>query len=181
MLDLIRWWGQLFDDWWSWKNPLHSIFGLICYQLLIYNFKVYFIPLYMIMIMLKNRFYSPTIDVVQYGIKTNKNVARLASKQEHEIYKRQFDLLEQLQKETDGAEEDNRSDAQPYSPDIGSTAIQNHTEDTLEEEEEKIAITSKLSLICGVFSNQLAIAVCDFACSMRKRQLLSISVQNKRA
>ncbi|VDL91133.1 unnamed protein product [Schistocephalus solidus] len=122
LLDLIRWWGQLFDDWWSWKNPLHSIFGLICYQLLIYNFKAYFIPLYMIMILLKNRFYSPTIDVVQYGIKTNKNVARLASPQEHEIYKRQYDLLEQLQKEADAGEDESRLDYQPESSETGSPA-----------------------------------------------------------
>lgn len=162
LLDLIRWWGQLFDDWWSWKNPLHSIFGLICYQLLIYNFKAYFIPLYMIMILLKNRFYSPTIDVVQYGIKTNKNVARLASPQEHEIYKRQYDLLEQLQKEADAGEDESRLDYQPESSETGSPASPTSPDgndrgsyfeayqlaipdlsDTLEEEEEKITIASK--------------------------------------
>ncbi|CDS42317.1 multiple C2 and transmembrane domain containing protein [Echinococcus multilocularis] len=96
LLDLIRWCGRVLDDWWLWKNPIHSIFGLIGYQLVIYYFQPYFIPLYMIMVLLKNRIYNcEDVDTIIHGLKHNKNAAQLASPQEHEIYKHQYEILEQ--------------------------------------------------------------------------------------
>ncbi|VDD80430.1 unnamed protein product [Mesocestoides corti] len=96
LLELIRWCGRVLDDWWLWKNPLHSILGLIGYQLLIYYFKPFFIPLYMVLVLLKNRIYNRGgVDSIIYGLKYNKTAAKLASPQEHEIYKRQYEMIEQ--------------------------------------------------------------------------------------
>lgn len=97
LLELIRWWNRLVDDWWLWRNPLHSILGLIGYQLLVYYFKPYFIPLYMVLVLLKNRIYSRGgVDTIIHGLKNSKTAAQLASPQEHEIYKRQYEMLEQI-------------------------------------------------------------------------------------
>ncbi|KAL5110718.1 Multiple C2 and transmembrane domain-containing protein 1 [Taenia crassiceps] len=96
LLDLLRWCGRVLDDWWLWKNPLHSILGLIGYQLIVYYFQPYFIPLYMILVLLKNRIYHhEDVDTIILGLKHNKNAAQLASPQEHEIYKHQYEILEQ--------------------------------------------------------------------------------------
>ncbi|KAM3176446.1 hypothetical protein ACTXT7_006525 [Hymenolepis weldensis] len=96
LLELIRWFGRMLDDWWLWKNPVHSIFGLIGYQLLVYYFRPFFIPLFMILILLKNRVYNrENVDFIVRGLKNNKNAAQLASPQEHEIFKHQYEILEQ--------------------------------------------------------------------------------------
>ncbi|VDK36784.1 unnamed protein product [Taenia asiatica] len=96
LLDLLRWCGRVLDDWWLWKNPLHSILGLIGYQFVVYYFQPYFIPLYMILVLLKNRIYNhEDVDTIIHGLKHNKNAAQLASPQEHEIYRHQYEILEQ--------------------------------------------------------------------------------------
>ncbi|VUZ56269.1 unnamed protein product [Hymenolepis diminuta] len=96
LLELIRWFGRMLDDWWLWKNPIHSILGLIGYQLLVYYFQPFFIPLYMIIILLKNSVYNrESVDSIFRGLKNNKNSAQLASPHEHEIYKHQYEILEQ--------------------------------------------------------------------------------------
>ncbi|VDM26616.1 unnamed protein product [Hydatigera taeniaeformis] len=96
LLDLLIWCGRVLDDWWLWKNPLHSILGLIGYQLLVFYFRPYFIPLYMVLVLLKNRIYNhEDVDTIIHGLKHCKIAAQLASPQEHEIYKQQYEILEQ--------------------------------------------------------------------------------------
>ncbi|KAM7537163.1 hypothetical protein Aperf_G00000071504 [Anoplocephala perfoliata] len=95
-LELIRWFGRTLEDWWEWKNPIYSILGLIGYELLVYHFKPYFIPLSMIIVLMKNRIYNrESTDSIILGLKHIKNAAQLASPQEHELYKHQYGILEQ--------------------------------------------------------------------------------------
>lgn len=72
---------------------MHTIFGLVAYQTIVYYFRPYFIPCYMMLILLKNKFYSNGADVINRGLRNNKNSALIASPAEHEIYKRQYELL----------------------------------------------------------------------------------------
>ncbi|VDN97663.1 unnamed protein product, partial [Rodentolepis nana] len=96
LLEFIRWFGRMLDDWWLWKNPFHTILSLIGYQLLVYFFQPFFIPLYMIITLLKNRIYNrESVESIIHRWKHNKNAVQLASPQEHEIYKHQYEMLEQ--------------------------------------------------------------------------------------
>nr|CDS34912.2 hypothetical transcript [Hymenolepis microstoma] len=96
LLELIRSFGRMLDDWWLWKNPIHSILSLIGYQLLVYYFQPFFIPLYMVMMLLKNRIYNQeSVESIIHQTKHSKNAVQLASPREHEIYKHQYEMLEQ--------------------------------------------------------------------------------------
>ncbi|VDL55452.1 unnamed protein product [Hymenolepis diminuta] len=95
-LELIRWINQTVEDWMLWKNPINSILALMGYQLIVYYFQPYFIPLFLAFILLKNRMFNrKKTDNVKHGWKNSKTPVRLASSMEHEIYKNQYVMLEQ--------------------------------------------------------------------------------------
>lgn len=49
----------------------------------------------MVIVLLKNRIYNHgDVDNILHGLKHSKNAAQLASPQEHEIYKHQYEMLE---------------------------------------------------------------------------------------
>ncbi len=51
----------------------------------------------MVLVLLKNRVYNRGgVDAIIHGLKNSKTAAQLASPQEHEIYKRQCEMLEQI-------------------------------------------------------------------------------------
>ncbi|KAM3176440.1 hypothetical protein ACTXT7_006519 [Hymenolepis weldensis] len=96
LLELIRWVNQTVEDWMLWRNPINSILALVGYQLIVYYFQPYFVPLFLAFILLKNRMFNrKKTDNIKHGWKNNKTPVRLASSLEHEIYKNQYVMLEQ--------------------------------------------------------------------------------------
>ncbi|KAM7537213.1 hypothetical protein Aperf_G00000071524 [Anoplocephala perfoliata] len=97
-LESIRRINETLDDWWLWKNPTHSILGLIGYQLLVFYFQPYFIPLFMVLVLLKNRFFKrKKLNTIIHNLMHVKTPVQLASSFEHEIYRSQHEMLERSQ------------------------------------------------------------------------------------
>nr|CUU98683.1 hypothetical transcript [Hymenolepis microstoma] len=93
---LFGWISQTVEDWLVWKNPINSILALMGYQLIVYYFQPYFIPLVVVFILVKNRLFNRrNVDYVKHESKNSKTPVRLASSLEHKIYKDQYEMLEQ--------------------------------------------------------------------------------------
>ncbi|VDN97735.1 unnamed protein product [Rodentolepis nana] len=96
LFTLLGWINQTVEDWLVWKNPINSILALMGYQLIVYYFQPYFIPLFLVFIILKNRLFNRRkVDYVKHESKNRKTPVRLASSLEHKIYKNQYEMLEQ--------------------------------------------------------------------------------------